>query len=57
MLYINPERCIDCGACAAVCPVFAIFPVEEVPSEWSRYVAINAEMAIQCPQVVDKRLP
>ena len=55
MLYINPERCIDCRACAAVCPALAIFQKEEVPSKWGSYITLNAEMAIQCPQVVDKR--
>ena len=26
MLYIDPEVCIDCGACEPACPVQAIFP-------------------------------
>jgi NAD-dependent dihydropyrimidine dehydrogenase PreA subunit len=30
-LYIDPEPCIDCGACASVCPAQACFPEEEVP--------------------------
>jgi|688.fasta_scaffold304985_2 NAD-dependent dihydropyrimidine dehydrogenase PreA subunit len=29
-LYINPDTCIDCGACEPECPVDAIFPTEEV---------------------------
>lgn len=28
-LYINPEECIDCGACVPECPVDAIFSSEE----------------------------
>ena len=24
-LYINPDECIDCGACEPVCPVAAVF--------------------------------
>ena len=28
-LYIDPESCIDCGACQSVCPVSAIFPGDE----------------------------
>jgi ferredoxin len=28
-LYINPEECIDCGACVPECPVQAIFEDEE----------------------------
>jgi len=27
---INPDLCIDCGACAEVCPVEAISILEEV---------------------------
>jgi len=29
MLYINPEECIDCGACIPECPVDAIYDSEE----------------------------
>ena len=28
-MYINPETCIDCGACLYECPVEAIFDSEE----------------------------
>ncbi len=42
-LYIDPETCIDCGACEPVCPVTAIFPEEELPDKWQEYVAINAD--------------
>jgi NAD-dependent dihydropyrimidine dehydrogenase PreA subunit len=30
--YIDPETCIDCGACIPECPFQAIFPEDEVPS-------------------------
>ena len=29
MLYINPDECIDCGACLPECPVDAIYDSEE----------------------------
>jgi ferredoxin len=29
--YINPDECIDCGACEPECPVQAIFPDTDVP--------------------------
>ncbi|MGA2111185.1 MAG: ferredoxin family protein [Anaerolineales bacterium] len=29
--YIDPETCIDCGACVPECPFGAIFPEDEVP--------------------------
>ena len=43
MLYIDPDTCIDCGACEPVCPVTAIFPEEELPEKWQEYIAINTE--------------
>jgi ferredoxin len=39
--YINPETCIDCGACAAECPNEAIFMDEDVPAVYADYVGIN----------------
>ena len=42
-LYIDPDVCIDCGACEPVCPVTAIFPEEELPEKWQEYVAINTD--------------
>ena len=43
MLYIDPDVCIDCGACEPVCPVEAIYPEEDLPAEKEKYAAINAE--------------
>ena len=42
MLIIDPEECIDCGACEPECPVNAIFPEESLPPEWANYTAIDA---------------
>jgi NAD-dependent dihydropyrimidine dehydrogenase PreA subunit len=41
MFFINPDECIDCAACEPVCPVVAIFPEDSVPSEWTKYTAMN----------------
>lgn len=41
-LYIDPTTCIDCGACIPVCPVTAIFTLEDLPEKWQAYVEINA---------------
>ncbi|BBL80096.1 ferredoxin [Rubrobacter xylanophilus] len=35
---INPEECIDCGACEPECPVEAIYPEDEVPEDMQQYV-------------------
>jgi ferredoxin len=40
-LYIDPDECIDCGACEPECPVEAIFEESEVPSEWEHYIKKN----------------
>ncbi|MBS1806058.1 MAG: 4Fe-4S binding protein [Acidobacteria bacterium] len=42
-VYIEPERCICCGACVPVCPVNAIFLAEDLPPQWKDYVQTNAE--------------
>ena len=42
-LYIDPEECIDCGACEPECPVEAIFEESEVPEEWHKFSRINYE--------------
>jgi NAD-dependent dihydropyrimidine dehydrogenase PreA subunit len=46
-LYINPEECIDCGACEPVCPNDAIFYEEDLPPEMVGYTADNAEFFTQ----------
>ena len=48
-LYINPESCIICGACAQVCPLQAIFPEDEVPSRWKDSIRENAEFFAKPP--------
>ncbi|NLN29340.1 MAG: ferredoxin family protein [Firmicutes bacterium] len=40
--YIDPDECIDCGACEPECPVEAIFPEDEVPEEWQHFIEKNA---------------
>ena len=34
-LYIDPVECIDCGACVPVCPVSAIFALDDLPENGS----------------------
>ncbi|MDR1448954.1 MAG: ferredoxin family protein [Propionibacteriaceae bacterium] len=42
MLYINPDECVDCGACEAVCPTEAIFYQDDLPDDQAIYLQINA---------------
>lgn len=41
MLYIDPDECIDCGACEPACPVSAIFAEDDVPADQQRFIEIN----------------
>ena len=41
--FIDPDICIDCGACEAVCPVEAIFPEEDVPEEEQKFIQLNRD--------------
>ncbi len=34
-IYIDPDTCIDCGACVPECPFEAIFPEDEVPDPYT----------------------
>ena len=42
-LYIDPQECIDCGACVPVCPVSAIYAADDLPDKWKHFAQINAE--------------
>lgn len=42
-LYIDPDDCIDCGACAPECPVEALFMDVDVPAKWADFVPLNAD--------------
>jgi ferredoxin len=61
MLYIDPDECIDCGACAPECPVEAIFSEDCLPAPWAHYVPLNAERAavLKCSggHITDKQDP
>jgi ferredoxin/flavodoxin---NADP+ reductase len=41
MLYIDPETCIDCGACLEEFPVDAIYYDEDLPPELERFRDVN----------------
>jgi ferredoxin len=42
-LFIDPNECIDCGACEPECPVNAIFPEDSLPPEWAQYTQLDAQ--------------
>ena len=43
MYYIDPDECIDCGACEPECPVTAIFAEDALPEKWNNFIQINAD--------------
>lgn len=55
-LYIDPDLCIDCGACIPLCPVKAILEDIDLADDGRRWLAINAERASALP-VIGERQP
>lgn len=49
MVYINPDECIDCGACEPACPQSAIFFDDELPADLSEYRKVNLEFFTGSP--------
>lgn len=56
-LAINPDECIDCGACVPECPVEAIYEESEVPDKWAEYVELNAKLAESWPTITARKDP
>ncbi|MEO6710230.1 MAG: ferredoxin FdxA [Planctomycetota bacterium] len=54
-LTINPDECIDCGACVPECPVEAIFSQDDLPAKWSEYLKLNAQLATNWPVITAKK--
>jgi ferredoxin len=55
MLYIDPLRCIDCGACVPSCPAEAIYGEGSLPDDQEAWLAINAERARVLPVIKHKQ--
>ena len=57
MLYIDPDECIDCGACVPECPVEAIYDETELPDDQQVWKQTNADKAKGLPVVNEKGTP
>jgi ferredoxin len=57
MLYIDPNECIDCGACVPECPVEAIFDETQLPDDKKSWIAINAERGQALPVINEQGDP
>ena len=56
-LYIDPDVCIDCGACVPVCPVKAILDSIDLEPAREHWIALNQARAKALPVVRDKGEP
>ena len=41
-LYINPDECVDCGACKLICDAGAIYHETDLPEDELQHLADNA---------------
>ena len=57
MLVIHPEECIDCALCEPECPVNAIMPEEDVPTDQQPFIELNAKYAQQWPVLAEYKEP
>ncbi len=57
MLAIDPDECIDCGACIDECPVSAIYPEEDLPEKWLEFLELNAQHAAMWPVITQTQEP
>lgn len=59
MMYIDPDACIDCGACEPQCPVKAIVEDREAKKKpaMEPWIKINADKAPGLPMYNQKSAP
>jgi ferredoxin--NADP+ reductase len=49
IFYIDPDACIDCGACLPECPADAIFLEEDVPALYAADIEANRQFFVTAP--------
>ncbi len=54
-LVIDPDECIDCGACEPECPTSAIFAEDDLPEKWAEYTDLNAKLTADWPVISAKK--
>ena len=52
-LAIDPAICIDCALCVPECPAEAIFQDTALPPGQEDYLALNAELSQQWPNITE----
>ena len=56
-LVINPDECIDCGACEPECPVSAIFEEDDLPEKWHDFIEINEKYSQDWENIIEQKDP
>ena len=56
-LWIDPDECIDCGACIPECPEDAIFTLAKLPPQYKKDIALNAKMCAIHPVITEPKEP
>lgn len=54
MLYIDPDVCVDCGACIPKCPVQAISEDLDLPEHLTIWIDVNAKQSKISPVITVK---
>ena len=54
-LTIDPDECIDCAVCIPECPVNAILPEEDVPTDQLQFIKINAVLSRKFPSITKRK--
>jgi len=54
---IAPDECVDCGLCAIECPLEAIVSESELTENQLHYIALNKELALRWPRIVERKSP
>ena len=54
-LVIDPDECIDCTLCEPECPVEAIYSEDELPSDQSHFLELNAELSQNWPVITEMK--
>ncbi len=54
-LVIDPDECIDCGACEPECPTSAISAEDDVADDQQDFIQLNAKLAKSWPAINAKK--
>jgi len=56
-LTIDPDECIDCAVYIPECPVNAILPEQDVPTDELHFIKLNAELSRKWPSITKRQAP